>query len=114
MPQPIRFSRLRCEQLEDRCQPSASNPMDMIAVGEQLYFTADDGIHGRELFVSDGTAAGTHLVRDIRPGAASAEIRFPTAFGNRLVFTANDGVNGFELWITDGTPGGTHMVKDIN
>ena len=35
-----------------------------------MYFLADDGLHGRELFVSDGTAAGTRLVRDIRPGVS--------------------------------------------
>src|SRR5262245_10197052 len=107
-------ARLCCEQLEDRCLLSASLPSDLTPVGDRLYFVADDGIHGRELFTSDGTAAGTHLVRDIRPGAAGSDIRFLAPFGDRLLFTANDGAAGFELWITDGTPGGTNLVKDIN
>ena len=41
-------------------------------MGGTLFFTANDGIHGLELWKSDGTAAGTVLVKDIRPGATAA------------------------------------------
>jgi ELWxxDGT repeat protein len=37
-------------------------------VGGKLFFTAGDGVHGRELWTSDGTEAGTVLVKDIKPG----------------------------------------------
>src|SRR5262245_35420111 len=107
-----RFSRIRCERLEDRCQPSSSLPSDLTPVNDRLFFVAEDGIHGRELFVSDGTTAGTALVKDIFPGPTSSQIRFLTPFGNRVVFTADDGAHGFELWITDGTASGTNLVKD--
>ena len=68
---------------------------------------------GNELIKSDGTAVGTTLVKDIRPGSSNS---FPTNFGvaNGVVFfTANDGVNGSELWKTDGTEVGTVMLKNM-
>src|SRR2546426_601592 len=41
---------------------------ELTNVNGTLFFDADDGIHGRELWKSDGTAAGTVLVKDINPG----------------------------------------------
>ncbi|GBE72822.1 hypothetical protein myaer87_00490 [Microcystis aeruginosa NIES-87] len=72
----------------------------LMAVGNTLFFTADDGVNGFELWKSDGTAAGTVLVKDINPGSSGSIPFFPqiTALGNTLFFTANDGVNGYELW----------------
>ena len=43
------------------------DPSSLTGVGGTLFFTADDGIHGRELWKSDGTKAGTVLVKDIDP-----------------------------------------------
>jgi ELWxxDGT repeat protein len=72
-----------------------------------------DGVNGQELWKSDGTAAGTVLVKDIRPGSGGSYPRYLTAAGNTLFFRANDGVNGYELWKSDGTAAGTVLVKDI-
>lgn len=41
------------------------------ALGANLRFRADDGAGGPELWKTDGTAAGTQLVKDINPGATA-------------------------------------------
>lgn len=81
-----------------------------------MYLQADDGTSGRgfELWKTDGTAAGTVLVKDINP--ASGLGSHPDGFAEykrELYFHANDGVHGGELWKTDGTAKGTRLVKDI-
>jgi ELWxxDGT repeat protein len=83
-------------------------------VGGMLYFSADDMVNGVELWKSDGTAAGTVMVKDICPGSTGSSSLKLTDVGGTLYFSANDGTNGFELWKSDGTEAGTVMVKDIN
>ena len=74
------------------------------------FFGATDGVNGFELWKSDGTAAGTTLVKDINPGPSES---FPgnfVDFSGALFLTANDGATGFELWRSDGTAGGHPAV----
>ncbi len=79
-----------------------------------MYLSADDGTNGDELWKSDGTAAGTVLVKDINLGTSNSDPANLTAAGNLLFFTADDGTHGSELWESDGTAAGTVLVKDIN
>ena len=90
-----------------------STPDHLTAVGNTLYFEANDGTNGDELWKSDGTASGTVMVKDIRSGSSSSSPNYLTAVGNTLYFRADDGTNGYELWKSDGTASGTVMVKDI-
>ncbi|MGL4511848.1 MAG: ELWxxDGT repeat protein [Lacipirellulaceae bacterium] len=83
-------------------------------VGGTLFYRADNGVNGRELWKSDGTESGTSLVKDIRTGAANAQLRNLTNVSGTLFFRANDGVSGYELWKSDGTESRTVRVKDIN
>ncbi|MBO0698525.1 MAG: hypothetical protein J2P46_09030, partial [Zavarzinella sp.] len=91
----------------------SSSPRNLTAVGNTLFFTATDGTTGTELWKSDGTAAGTVLVKDIRPGSNSSNPAMLTAVGNTLYFTATDATTGTELWKSDGTAAGTVEVADL-
>ncbi|HEX9941165.1 MAG TPA: ELWxxDGT repeat protein [Thermoanaerobaculia bacterium] len=82
-------------------------------LGEKVYFAYDDGVHGRELWVSDGTEAGTRMVEDLLPGPGSSHPRQLHAEGAILLFSASDGVHGLEPWRSDGTALGTRMLQDI-
>ncbi len=90
-----------------------AEPAWLTVAGPHLFFAADDGEHGLELWRSDGTSEGTVLVRDIAPGGASSFPRELVAADGRLFFRATDGSHGFELWESDGTAPGTRMVQDI-
>jgi len=91
----------------------SSTEGSLAALGNIVYFSANDGSSGSELWRSDGTAAGTYMVKDIQPGSAgSAPIRL-SVLGNQILFFANDGTHGDELWASDGTEAGTVLVKDI-
>ena len=95
-------------------QGGGSFPSNLTAVGNTVFFTANDTIRGRELWKTDGTPAGTVIVKDINPFDLSSSPGVLTVVGNTLFFTANDGSSGTELWKSDGTQAGTVRVKDIN
>ncbi len=85
----------------------------LVSAGGLVLFTADDGEHGLELWATDGTSAGTRLVRDIARGPFSAGVSGLTVAGGKVFFTAQDNVHGIELWESDGTGAGTRMVHDV-
>lgn len=63
--------------------------------------------------MSDGTASGTKMVKDINPSGSSRPGNF-FSHGGKLYFEARNGSDGKELWVSDGTTAGTKMLKDIN
>ena len=90
-----------------------SSPSSFEAMGGTLFFTADDGISGTELWKSDGTYAGTTIVSNIAANESDSWPQELVAIGNELFFSATDGNSGHELWKSDGTYSGTTLVKDI-
>jgi ELWxxDGT repeat protein len=80
-------------------------------------FTAWEAATGWEPWVSDGTTAGTHLLKDIQPGAGSSAAWWyqPLHDGSgRVLFHADDGTTGSELWASDGTAAGTVLLCDLD
>lgn len=86
----------------------------------KLVFSANDGLHGAEPWVSDGTANGTIILVDLyapSTNSGSDPSQF-TNFGNKVAFVAwiysgpSTVVYGKELVFTDGTAAGT-TVLDI-
>jgi len=77
-----------------------------------LYFDANDGRGGDELWRSNGTSAGTERLTNIT-GSVSGIASKTLSFGGAIYFLAKDQDNGTELWISDGTSSGTKMLKNI-
>jgi len=103
-----------------RTGSTGSTPANLFAPGNgTVLFSANDGtttgLHGNELWVTDGTTAGTSLLADINSGTAGS---FPSGFAalapNKVLFLATDATHGAELWVTNGTAAGTSLVRDIN
>src|SRR5688500_6426390 len=85
----------------------SSGPSNFLRYQDRLLFVAEKDGLGRELWTSDGTTAGTTLVKDINIGKTSAYFSNLLEFKGMVYFIADDGVNGYQLWVTDGTASGT-------
>src|SRR5271157_4129956 len=79
---------------------NSSNPAYLTPLGTTLYFSANDGIYGRELWqsVPPYNDASTTIVADINRGAASANPKDLTVVGPTLFFVATDATHGTQLW----------------
>jgi uncharacterized protein (TIGR03382 family) len=88
-------------------------PLEQLtAVGNKLFFSMSQDGADQELWVSDGTEAGTRTL-EIQPGVPGGNPMDLFAVGRMLFFTAEDSLTGREPWRSDGTPEGTSMVRDF-
>ncbi len=95
---------------------NGAEPKDLARIGNEIYFSADNGIVDREPWISDGTNAGTRLLADIAEEGGSvafSRARGFTQFGGLTYFAATDNTNNSELWVTDGTALGTQELIDL-
>jgi ELWxxDGT repeat protein len=83
-----------------------SIPSDFTTVGDVAFFIATTAVTGAELWKSDGTGAGTGLVKDVVPGADGAGFHDLIAFGDRLLLAR--GLS--EIWESDGSAEGTRPI----
>jgi trimeric autotransporter adhesin len=90
-----------------------NNPKRYCIFNNKLYFVANDGETGLELWSSDGTEAGTTLVKDIYTGEIGSKPSNFEVHNGTLFFNAGNEQYGNELWKTDGTTAGTQLVIDI-
>jgi ELWxxDGT repeat protein len=135
-----------CLALQSRfCAPmpyGAPSPTGLTTVGHTLFFAADDGLHGDELWKSDGTPTGTVMVKDINQATpymasccggsiqleavrtrvtAPSSPRMFNVVGDNLYFVA-DGpptlgcacISTSALWRSDGTDAGTTAITGID
>ncbi|MES2774628.1 MAG: ELWxxDGT repeat protein [Bacteroidota bacterium] len=94
---------------------AGSNPTSLTYCNEKLYFAANNGTAGIELWKSDGTSAGTSLVTDINAGAFASNPNYLTAIDYTLFFSASNGTIDRGLWRhqTAGAGAGSYLVKDV-
>lgn len=89
----------------------SGNPDNFIVYNNKVYFSANDDVHGRELFSSDGTLAGTQLVKDMEPGINGSYPLQNIVYNGQLFFCCNQGGIAYGLWKSDGTSAGTTLIK---
>jgi ELWxxDGT repeat protein len=91
---------------------NGSSPENFAIYNNRLYFSAYDGVHGRELWSYDGSVAA--LAADIVPGGqySSSNPSSLAVYNGKLYFSAADETHGYELWCFDGAT--AEMVAEIN
>ncbi|WP_052573125.1 ELWxxDGT repeat protein [Haloferula sp. BvORR071] len=92
---------------------TGSNPVEILAAGDLAYFVAGDAVNGYQVRQTDGTTAGTRLIRPRGENVSVDAAPNGLARLGSTIFYSSGGLSS-ELWKTDGTAEGTMLVKDLN
>ena len=97
---------------------AGSSISSLTQIGNKAVFTANDNINGNEVWVTDGTASGTTLLKDIYAGttgtvANSSGCGNFTKYTTSLVLFTGNNALGNSLWITDGSISNTMLLKQF-
>ncbi|MCR9247391.1 MAG: hypothetical protein NXI31_20365 [bacterium] len=94
--------------------PDSDTAHPFVCCGNFVFFAADDGTNGVELWRSNGTPAGTIPVADINPNGDGVDASEPMVCHNgRIYFRGEDGATGLELFTSNGTAAGTFRLTDL-
>jgi ELWxxDGT repeat protein len=88
-------------------------PSELTSAGDRLFLSLFHEATGVEPWISDGTTAGTVLVRDIFPGRRGSGASLRGVVDGLILLAADNGVTGYELWVSDGSMSGTRPLTDI-
>jgi len=91
----------------------SSSPANFVSIRDNVYFEANDGVHGTEVWVSDGTESGTYMLKDIQTGSNHSYPSEFFAIHDTLFFSAVYEDQGRELFVSDGTESGTMVISDF-
>jgi ELWxxDGT repeat protein len=85
-------------------------PANAAKVNDRLLFWHNDGVHGKELWATDGTESGTYMVMDIVPGSGEPYVHGAFKQNEQGVFFTIGNPNAQAIWFTDGTAQNTKML----
>ncbi|GAB5555164.1 MAG: hypothetical protein Sapg2KO_47550 [Saprospiraceae bacterium] len=91
----------------------SSGTLAVTPFNEHYYFIAYSEALGHQVYVTDGTAEGTQILKEIKGAFDVGQARNLFQFKNHLFFNNADLLFGFEFWRSGGTIENTHLLKDI-
>ena len=100
--------------LDIRPGAASSDPRDLVTYRSRIFFSADDGVHGRELWRSSTTGSSVVLTKDVAPGLSSGMVAGTLVSTDaRLYFAGWTATSGHEPWFSNGETAGTNMIADL-
>ncbi len=99
--------------LLDLTPVGTSFPLIAGRIGSQMLFVVSGGVHGSEMWATDGTAGGTRLLVDIYPGARNGAGHLFTRLDDTIYFAAEEPGSARTIWQTKGTSASTRRTIDL-